>query len=282
MTKFVWVNGEYIDENKPVIKASDQGYHFGYGIFEDIRIYPNDKGFGRPFELEEHIRRLTNSAKKLKIPLTISYRSFKSAIERLIKLNDQSSAHLRITLSNGEDEDNSNCMIELLPLEDSAEKQLNGVKISISPYRRSIESPLYQHRTLNYMENIMLQSVAKQKDIFEFIFLNTRDEVSEGTMTNVFIVRRGRVLTPHLSSNILPGITRKVIFGLCTGNGIRIREKVLREDDLLSADEVFLTNSIIEIIPAVECDDESIGLGKVGLITQLLQNSYRQLVESTL
>jgi branched-subunit amino acid aminotransferase/4-amino-4-deoxychorismate lyase len=99
-------------------------------------------------------------------------------------------------------------------------------------------------------------------------------------MTNVFVVRKGRIYTPPLSANILPGITRKIIFGLCTGNNLKVREKQLKEDDLRSADEVFLTSSLTEVVPVIRIDGDKIGDGLVGPVTKILQSVYIRLTES--
>lgn len=285
---FIWINGAYVSDETPVISGSDRGFLYGDGLFETLRVYPQ----GQVFQLNEHLARLNNSAQYLKIPLPVSRRSFNQAINRLLKLNNLAEARVRITLSRGKrakcTQAKPTIIIETEPCPDYTKEREAGVKCIMARHRRSVESPLGQHKTLNYLENILARAEARQHAAFETLFINTKNELAEGATSNVFIVKRGRgrhspplshdrVFTPPLSANILPGITRQIVLGLCTGQAIPVREKSLRIGDLLNADEIFLTGSIIEIMPVVKCAGKKIGTGKPGRITQLLQKAYQTL-----
>jgi len=284
MTRFIWVNGAYCPAQSGTILANDRGFLYGDGLFETLRVYR-----GKPFRLSEHLERLNRSARALKITLPVSQRSFEKAIGRLLQLNNLLEARLRISLTRGADSGRfplrmaevkyqPTVVIETTEAPDYQKESASGGRIIIMPYQRSVESPLYQHKTLNFLENIIAREEAARQKAFEAIFINTRDEVAEGAMSNVFIVKRGRIYTPPLSANILPGITRKVIFGLCTAGDIKIRQRSFTETDLLNADEVFITGSLMEIIPAVRCGDTTFGNGLPGEITQQLQQEYQRLV----
>jgi branched-chain amino acid aminotransferase group I len=281
---FVWVNGQYLEENQPSILVTDRGFLYGFGLFESIRLYPASGGFGKPFRLEDHVHRMNNSAKRLGIPIDVSLRSFREIIERLVKLNSLPTGRLRIILTAGTKSKKylPTYVVQTLPVEDYTDSWERGTKIGIAPYRRSTESPIYQHKTLNYLENILFREEAQRKKMTELIFTNTRDELTEGAISNIFIVKDEEVFTPPLSANILPGITRQIICNLCKELAIKVHRKVLYEDAIINADEVFITNSIIEVMPIFKCDNYIIGNGEPGEITKQLQAAYKQLVNRSL
>ncbi|MEK7448706.1 MAG: aminotransferase class IV [Planctomycetota bacterium] len=303
MTEYIWLNGRYLQTHEATISVLDRGLLYGDGLFETLRTYG-----GEPFKLSDHLERLKSSAHQLKIPLHVSAKSFQSIIEKLLRLNNLSDAYVRITLTRGRKEsgfylsssDNSSVIIQVSQLPDYHEYAEPGVKVIISPWLRSPNAPLGGHKTLNYLENLLARAEALEHKAFESIIFNTHQHLCEGSMSNIFIVKKpvpskagGEIFTPALTANILPGITRKVILGLCPGQHLKIHEANLTKQQLLMADEIFLTNSLIEIVPVVECLPPSpavggtrtgqagkkIGTGQPGKITRQLQLAYQELVQ---
>lgn len=288
MKDFIWINGRYLRSSEASISVLDRGFLYGDGLFETLRSYQ-----GWPFRLRDHVDRLKSSARELKIPLTVSFKSFHRVIEKLLHLNRLEDAYLRITLTRGRKEagfylappSQPVVVVQAAELPDYRSESRKGVRVIVSAAKRSVTAPLVRHKTLNFLDNILARAEAFKQKAFEAIWLNTNGHVCEGSMTNIFAVKRGQVLTPPLGANILPGITREVIFELAARLPARqgrlrrrIRETNLTGQQLTGADEIFLTNSLIEIIPVVKCDDTLIGSGQPGEVTCQLQKAYQSLV----
>ncbi|MBI4713075.1 MAG: aminotransferase class IV [Planctomycetes bacterium] len=289
MTNFVWLNGHYVSAAEAKISALDRGFLYGEGLFETIRVYN-----GAPFQMSRHYERLKHSAKRLKIPCHIGLKSLEQTVNKLVKLNDRKESYVRITVSAGPKPhpcsdtpvhgESGTILIESRELPAPyAKYRQTGARAVIYPYKRSPESPLYQHKTLSFMEYIIARKFASDNDAVDSIFVNTRNEVTEGSTSNVFMVKSGKVITPPLGANILAGVTRQTIFGLCTKNALWLRESDIKVKDLLSADEVFITNSLMEVMPIIEIMTGKerivkIGDGQPGLISQMLIGAYQDLI----
>ena len=158
-----------------------------------------------------------------------------------------------------------------------------GVDIISSDISRSaLGNSIYGHKLMNYFENLYAKDHAYSQGAFEAFFLTKDKLVLEGSTTNIFMVNGNIVYTPPLTQNILPGITRKVVLDICRGNSIRVREKKLHYRDLIGAAEVFLTNSVAEIIPVKKVDIHNTGRPVPGDITSRLLNLYRVAVSQNI
>ncbi|MFH1231558.1 MAG: aminotransferase class IV, partial [Planctomycetota bacterium] len=238
-------------------------------------------------------------------------KSLQTAINRLVQLNNIEHGFVRMAVSSSEEpmrsmkfsssdysttKESSNkgsyqtsmIFIETGHVSPEYEKyRRSGGSIIIYPYRRSSETPYYKHKTLAYMENLLARRWAFKRKAIEAIFINTNNYVMEGTRSTIFIVKDRKVFTPSIESNILRGVTRQAVIGLCTKNAIKVREKLLRKEDIFSSDEVFLTSSLMQIMPAINCKiktenntiEKIITDGFVGPITRVLQNSYEELLQ---
>jgi branched-subunit amino acid aminotransferase/4-amino-4-deoxychorismate lyase len=142
--------------------------------------------------------------------------------------------------------------------------------------QRSATSPLHRHKTLNYLENITARREARANDAYEALILNTDDFIAECSMSNIFFVLDGTVLTPSVESNILPGITREAVLNLCASNEIRCDERLMNFADVLFAQEVFITNSLIGVMPVREIDGKAFGKSCPGPITARLSGMYTE------
>ncbi|TAK56459.1 MAG: branched-chain amino acid aminotransferase, partial [Dehalococcoidia bacterium] len=156
-----------------------------------------------------------------------------------------------------------------------------GASAVVADVRRNETSPLSRLKTLNYLNNLLARRAARAAGADEALFLNTRGDVAEGAASNVFIVRGRELLTPPASAGALPGIARATVLELAPTLGLTPRESTLTLDSIRTADEAFLTNSLMEVLPLVRLDGAPIAGGRPGSATQSLRAAYRALVSST-
>jgi len=310
MPDFVWCNGQYLPRNEVKVNPFETGFLYGYGVFETLLVF-NQK----PFLLEDHFNRMKTSAKHIKLQIHMNLKTLEDVINRLIKLNSIHHGFIRLVASSAEEPMKSMkfsssdatsltgsassvkkaavypsiFIVESGPVSPEYEKfREKGGAIILYPCRRSADTPYYKHKTLAYMENLLARRWAFGHKALEAIFTNSNNYIMEGTRSTLFIVKDRKVLTPSIESNILSGITRKVVIGLCTKHAFKIREQLLKHDDIFSANESFLTSSLMEVMPITACkykSDESIktkliGNGEVGPMTKQLIASYRNLIET--
>lgn len=280
MSEIVYLNGSLIPVSQANISALDYGFLYGFGLFETLRAYG-----GKVFLLDKHLRRLAHSAELLSLP--IGTLDLESAVMDIIRVNKLSHARIRITISIGEGEivpTPSTCngptvLILARRYEPHPERvYAKGFRAVISSNRRNSQSLLSQLKSTNYLESILSKQEAKEDEADEAICLNERGLLAEASMSNIFLVTDGIVRTPGLGSGILPGITRGVVLELALKLDINAIEQDIRLDELYYAQEAFLTNSLIEVMPLTEVDGKFIGSGKPGPITQKLMSAYRKMV----
>jgi branched-chain amino acid aminotransferase len=269
-------------EEEAVVSIRDRGFLYGDGIFETLRSYD-----GRPFLLEEHLERLASSARALKITLHYSTKKLQQSVGDILSLNKLGDALIRITLSRGESvhyglqlpkDARPTLIIQAHPFRphpEDAYKQ--GMRLIISSYRRSTTCPLARHKTANFLTGIMARLEASEREAQESLFLNTEGHVCEATVSNIFLVESDKIVTPALEANILPGITRKKVLEICLEEGISASEELFGPDRLFKADEVFLTNSLMELMPVSQIEEKRIGKTVPGKMTRRLTESYKKL-----
>lgn len=281
MKGIVYLNGEFIPADQARISVMDYGFLFGYGIFTTMRVYN-----GKVFRIENHLERLENSARKLGI--AIETPNLTQAIREIIRVNNHKEARLRLTISVGEgtpSPDPRSCtrptilIISAPYIPGSQENYARGFSSIISTIRRNSQSPVTGLKTLNYLESLLARQEAKTADADEAILLNDKGTVAESSTGNVFLVSRGILKTPLVESGLIPGTVREIVLEMAPGLGIETEEADITVSELMSADEVFLTNSLIEIMPLVSISGKSIGSGKPGFITKRLMAAYKELVE---
>jgi len=275
----IFINGEFVETTEAKIPVQDAGFLFGYGLFETMRSYGK-----LIYKLEEHIKRLTFSARFFKIPLPFQPVEIPELVKRTLELNNLKDAYIKIILSGGTysgklstPATKPTLIIQTLPFTPYPENWYRkGIKATVCSIRRYPSSPIYAHKTLNFLENVLAKKEAEEKDFQEALFLNTAGYLTEGSISNLFLARKGKIITPSLSSGILPGITRKVVLNLCSKVGIPFSEREVKLEELFEADEAFLTNSLREIIPLTQVDSYIIKKGEVGQITKDLVRAYKK------
>jgi len=281
MEEIVYLNGSLLSHTQARISPFDYGFLYGYGLFETMRAYS-----GRIFRLERHLDRLTLSAKFIGLP--VGDFDLEKACYDTMRANHLKDARIRLTVSIGDGggipdpppQPVPTVLIvarSISPL--TVEKYGNGFKSRVSSIRRNSQSPLCRLKSLNYLDNILARAEAKVAGADEALMLNERGFLCEGSTSNIFLVSGGKLLTPDRESGILAGITREVVMQLAHELGVEVVERETHLEELLQADEAFLTNSIIEIMSLVEVDDISIGGGVVGGVTEKLMAAYKELAE---
>jgi branched-chain amino acid aminotransferase len=280
MAEIIYLNGKLIPRPQAAIAITDYGFLYGYGLFETMRAYN-----GEVFRLEDHLKRLSASAKILGLP--VKTRELKSAVADTIRANRLSSARVRLAISGGEGEMNADpatCKSPTVliiaqrytPYPESVYEK--GLRAVVSSIRRNTGSTLARLKSASYLESILARQEARRAGAEEAICLNDKGFLAEASMSNIFIVTKGLLRTPGLDSAVLAGITRKVVLELASQLSIPTSEEDIRPEELFEAEEAFLTNSLIEVVPLTEVEGRKIGSGKRGAITGALLKAYRKLL----
>ena len=285
MSRKIWLDGSIVDESEAKIWVFDHGILYGDGIFEGIRFYE-----GRVFRLTEHIERLFLSAKAILLKLPWTVEEVCEYTLDTIRANGLKDGYIRLVITRGVGDLGLNpylCEVPSMFIIASGitlypdELYENGLEVVTCSTRRPTPASLSpQVKSLNYLNNVMAKVEALKAGAKEGLMLNEQGYVAECTGDNVFIVKKGEVITPPVSDGSLDGITRQVIFDLCGELGISIREASLTRYDIYTADESFLTGTAAETIPMVILDEREIGNGRPGELSLKLIDAFRKLVRS--
>ena len=280
----VWLDGALVDQDQAKISVFDHAVLYGDGCFEGIRAYN-----GRIFKLGSHLNRMYESAERIRLDPPYSRQEIEQAIRETVAANNLTDAYIRLVFTRGVGtlglhpfrcpKATAFIIADTIELYPQALYD-NGLRVIVAKRRRiPIESLEPALKSLNYLNNIMAKIEAIDADALEAIMLNTDDYVSECTGDNIFIVTNGRIITPPIEAGILHGITRRfVIEELAPHLKYQICEEMMKLDDVLKADEVFLTGTAAEIIGVNRVDDQTIGSGKVGPVTKSLVTEFRRRV----
>jgi len=281
MERKIYINGKFFKQTEALISVNEGGFLFGKGIFETMRTYS-----GTVFRLTEHLERILSSCRFLKLPFKKSAQYLEEKINQTLQVNKLLDAYLKLIISSGinkgslTDATSSPTLIiiarEFKPCPQSIYKE--GFRAIISKIRRNPYSPVAQHKNLNFLENVLAKREAEEIGKNEAIFIDPEENLTEGAITNIFLIKKGWVISPALNSMILPGITRKVVLEICSEAGIPTEERKVKLKELYEAEEAFLTNSLIEIMPLVQVDSYIMGKGTPGPLTQKLEKEYRKKV----
>lgn len=266
------------------ISPYDHGFLYGHGLFETMRAYN-----GRVFGLDEHLKRLEDGGRVLGWPEWLDKNYLSSAIDLTLEKNGIKDASVRLTISRGigaSHPDPSTCKqmtvvifaSPIQPLGDEIYEQ--GWHLVTARIRRNLTSPLCSIKGANYLDNILAKAEAQQKGGNEALFLNTQDMVAEGTMCNIFCAAGDRLITPNRNSGLLPGITRAAVLQLARQAGMTVEERQVYSKELLGMSEIFVTSSLLELMPVTMLDQVIVSDGRPGKMTRLLQKDYKKMVKS--
>jgi branched-chain amino acid aminotransferase len=282
MAEIIYLNGSLLPRSEARLSVFDHGFLYGYGLYETMRAY-----HGKIFLLKSHIKRLMDSAKIIGIAHKLTGIDLGQACVATLAANNLEDARLRLTVSNGESEivpwaDDGGAPTVVVTTRPytpfSQEKYRQGFKVGVASVRRCRQSVVTSMKSVNYLASVMARMEAAAHGMDEALLLNDDGFIAEGGGCNVFFIKTSALLTPSLESGILPGITRGVVLELARELGMSLL-------DLERADEAFVTNAMIEVMPLVVVRDErdktiTIGSGKPGEITKKLMAAYKKLVES--
>ena len=275
----VYINGELVPESEAKISVFDHGFLYGDGVFEGIRAYR-----GVVFKLREHIERLYDSAKFLRIEIPMSKEDLMEAILETVRRNGSSDCYIRVVVTRGVGDlglDPRKCkkpsiIIIARPMAPLLGKR--AVSLIISSVRRDgVDATNHQAKSLNYLNNILAKLEAINAGADDAVMLDSRGFVSEATGENIFIVKDERIMTPPPTSGILSGITRDCVIELARRLGYEVVERELTPFELLTADEVFLTGTAAEIVPVESVNGRKIGERVPGPVTERLIREFEKL-----
>ena len=286
-TKWVWQDGKMLPFDEAKIHSTAFGLHYGTGVFEGIRCYETANG-PAIFRLNEHMDRFYASAEVYKLKINYSPEALNNAICDTVRLNNFNNCYIRPTAYSdaGSLGIRSICPtgINILtwewPNDFGAEKLTKGMRVTVSPYRKFHSSmiPTTAKATGNYLNSILAVREASARGFDEAILLDVNGNLAEGAVENIFLIKDGKVLTNDQTSSILLGITRDSAIQIAKHLGYEVEIRALKLHELLSADEIFLTGTAIEITPVREVDGKVIGNGARGPITEQIQQTFFDIV----
>lgn len=274
--RLLFLDGKVIATNKQFLENFSPGKLRGKGVFETMRSYK-----GKVFLIEEHLKRLCYGLRKMNIKLPYSRKKLQEYLKLSLSSNALKDARLRLIVWRGRR--NARVSIVSWPYRPAAfSSYRKGFKATVSKIKQD-----YSHRnplikSIDYLPFLLAYQKAKAEGYDEALLLNRQGFLAEGSRSNLFLVKDGVILTPALRCGCLKGITRQEVYQLSKTMHLKFKETFIRPEDLFNAQEAFLTNSLIEIMPLTRAEDRRIGSGKMGAMTAQLLSGYRQRVQDTL
>ena len=281
----IYMDGEWFDKEDAKISVFDHGLLYGDGLFEGIRIYG-----GKIFKLKEHIERLFEGAKAIRLKMNLSLDEVIAVVEETVRKNEKTDGYIRLLATRGKGPlgiDPFTCpQSSLIVIVDDIslypeDFYKTGIPIITAATRR-LSGRIFDPRikSLNYLNNILAKMEARDAGCPEAVMLSEEGYVAECTGDNIFIVKKDILLTPASWHGLLEGITRNTILKLADEAGITVRETTLTRFDLYTSEECFLTGSGAEMIPVISVDNRIIGTGRPGPMTATLTEAFRHLIYS--
>lgn len=280
---FVYVDGEFTEKSKAVVSVFDHGLLYGDGIFEGIRAYN-----GNVFRLVDHINRLYDSATSIHLNIPLAKKELTEAVLETMRRNQLKDAYIRLVVTRGVGDlgvDPALCKTPTVFIIAEPMASVLGprepkvVRVMVSSYRRdSVDATSHEIKSLNYMNSILAKIEASSAGADDAILLDHRGFVSEATVTNIFLVKGGKVYTPTSAAGILHGITRDRIIRLCSDLGLDVVERDVTPFELNTADEVFLVGTKSEILAVGSIAGTKIGSGGAGPVTRRLYQEFSKVV----
>lgn len=277
----VYLDGHFVAKEKASVSVFDHGFLYGDGIYETMRAYG-----GQLFLLKKHLNRLKRSADAISLKLPLSLEKIGEALVKSLNVNKLQEAYVRLHISRGTGEiglDPALCsaptmVIIAKPYHDYPSAYFEcGVAVAIVKTRRNHPLALPPSiKGTNFLNNILAKIEAVEAKAFEGIMLNWQGYVAEGAISNIFMVKKGVLYTPHLDTGILEGVTRNLILRLAIRENIIVKERLLRPSNFYAADECFITNTTMEIMPVTKIDKKTIGSGRPGTVTTALLQAYKK------
>ncbi len=279
----IYIDGKWYPKDEAKVSVFDHGLLYGDGVFEGMRSYG-----GKVFRMQEHLDRLYDSARAIHLTIPMPPDELAAAVYKTLELNHLTDGYVRLVVTRGVGDLGLNPYLcpkaSIIIIADKialypAKLYDEGMEIiTASTVRNHPASINPRIKSLNYLGSILAKIEGLQAGCNEALMLNLNGEVAECTADNIFLIKQGRIATPHVNAGILDGITRRAVIELAQQAGIPVAETTLTRHDVYVADECFLTGSAAEVIPVIKVDSRPIGTGQVGPITKQLIAAFKALV----
>jgi branched-subunit amino acid aminotransferase/4-amino-4-deoxychorismate lyase len=263
------------------VSVFDSGFMQGIGLFETMRAFG-----GEVFRLDRHLDRLASSARTLGWTIVPDVDRMRDNVEQVVRASEPADLRVRLTVTTGTlratEQDTPQLTVVATASPGAAyppELYAQGVTVLVSEYRQNRQDPTAGHKTTSYFTRLAALRQAHARQAFETLWFTHENRLAEGAISSVFVVQDDELLTPPLETPVLPGITRASVIELAAELKIAVREEELIINDVLSADEMFLTNSLMGIMPVVRIEREPVGTERPGELTHQLAEAYVALVE---
>lgn len=277
MPDLAWVNGEISELAEAKVSFLDHGYFYGFGVYEAFKAYD-----GKPFAMEDHLNRLENSMKEIRIVPDFTREELKRNISELIRQSELKDALLYLQVTRGVGPRShsplknpkptlSMFVSYLPPLPEKVRRE--GIKCVV------LKDDRWAHpfiKTLNLLPNILAKQTAEEKGAYEAILVRENGHISEAASSNVFAVFGDTIVTPPTDGKILAGITRLILLRILKKNNLQFKEEHITEEQLRKADEVFITNTGAEVLAVTNLDGNPVGKGIPGPVTQRLYQLFME------
>ncbi|MCX6895515.1 MAG: aminodeoxychorismate lyase [Verrucomicrobia bacterium] len=277
-TQFIFLNGQFVPEDRAVVSVFDRGFLYGDGLFETMRVVN-----GQPFRWTQHLERLQHGADFLKIKLPFPPDALRWFVGDLIAQNEMPDSLLRLTLSRGvgprgyspKGAESPTLVMTLHPAPGAPVSGPASWKLITSSLRLPVGDPLARFKTANKLAQVLARAEADAAGADEVLLLDTNGHVAEASGGNLFWIERGAVCTPPLTAGILPGVTRAVIFELCQKLNLSVRETNILPAQLRAVDGVFVSLSSFGVVEAVSLDGQSLNASP---LVEKLRAAYETLL----
>jgi len=281
MVEKVFLNDKLVDIDKACISVTDGGFLYGAGLFETMRSHNEVV-----FSLKDHLDRLFFSIGSLSLNNQYDRKYITDAIYKVLQANKLTDSRLRLTLTNGPTAESEQQRKPTLLITATKfrpyppEYYKNGVMVVLCPFRQNPSEPTCGHKTTSYFSRMLALNLAHQKRAAEALWFTMDNRLAEGCISNVFLIKDSVLYTPPIGTPVLAGVARKTACQITIKDSIKLVEKNLYISDVLDADEIFLTNVIMQIMPISKVEKHTVGDGRVGTMTKKLQKSFDELVKS--
>ncbi|MDD5021325.1 MAG: aminotransferase class IV [Endomicrobiaceae bacterium] len=260
----IYLDGNITEQNQNFILGS--GLSHGYGLFETIKVIQS-----KPIFMKEHYHRIKKSSVFLKLKIDMTLSEFMKKSRELIKINKIQEGALKLLFFKGLEQNHILISTDCKIYEPAKYKY--GLSIKFSERIKNEKSLLVGHKTLNYLENILEKTIALKEGYEDALFLNSKGNITETTCANVFFINKNKIYTPSLDSGILPGIVRKKIFQIAKQKKISLKEGCFSQEDVMNSEIVFLTNSLMGVMPVKSIGNKKFSLGNK--IFRYINDCYR-------
>jgi D-alanine transaminase len=275
MPELAYLNGEIMPIEDALVPIEDRGYQFGDAVYEYVASYN-----GRLFCLAQHLDRLERSMRELAFPEGLRD-GVRTGIQSLFAAAEMARVGIYIQISRGVEPRNHaystgipvQTVMTVRPLPDVHPHAETGAAVITVPDIRWKRCDI---KTVQLLPNVLAKQKALEGGVYDAIFVAADGVVREATSSNVFMVKNNAVITHPLTPDILPGITRQVIFDICKSTAIQIQERFFTDKELFKADEVFLSGTVTEVLPIVRIDGRPVGNETAGCITRDLYQALRE------